>query len=51
MLLAGCGGDPIDRLPGDPEELTLYSIDGPAVSKNDGMAFTPEDGRGELLFG
>lgn len=51
FLLAGCRSDPLDRLPDEPDELTLLSLDGPAVFRNDGRPFTPADGRGELLFG
>ncbi len=48
---AGCGSKPIDQLPDTPAELIVFSIDGPAVSKRDGIKFTPEDGKGELLYG
>lgn len=49
-LLVGCRGNPAEQLPDNPDELTLFSIDGPAAWKQD-MQLTPEQQRGEVLFG
>jgi hypothetical protein len=49
-LLPGCGSDGVILLHDDPEQLILYSIDGPAEWKQDGE-LTPEQKKGEVLHG
>lgn len=48
-LLVGCSGpDVAKRLPDDPEQLIVYSIDGPSWMKNAGL--TEEQQKGEILY-
>jgi hypothetical protein len=49
-LLAGCRGEPANRLPEDPDQLILYSIDGPSYYKHEGE-LTPDQAKGEILHG
>ena len=49
-LLAGCRGEPANRLPESPDQLILYSIDGPSYWKHD-YELTPEQAKGETLHG
>lgn len=49
LTLAGCGGKLADRFPDDPDELIVYSIDGPAWWKADDS--TPQGWEGEVLLG
>lgn len=39
LLLAGCGGggDPINRLADEPDQLTVYSLDGLKIGEADGL--------------
>jgi hypothetical protein len=50
VLLTGCGGDPVSHLPDDPDQLIVFSIDGPSYEKNEG-ALTPEQQKGEVVHG
>src|SRR5436305_771733 len=50
VLSAGCGGEAGSRLPDDPEELFVYSIDGHTYLEN-GRKLTPEQEKGETLHG
>lgn len=50
VLLAGCGGTPAGGLPADPDQLVVYSLDGPAHFKSEGE-LTPEQAKGEVLHG
>jgi hypothetical protein len=45
-LLVGCGGT-VGSLPADPDQLILYSIDGPSYYKSDGV-LTPDQEKGAL---
>jgi hypothetical protein len=50
LLLPGCRGEPANHLPSDPDQLILYSIDGPSYWKHD-FELTPEQAKGEILHG
>lgn len=47
---AGCSGEAVDRLHDNPDQLILYSIDGPSYFKNEGQ-LTPDQVKGEMLHG
>jgi hypothetical protein len=49
-FVAGCGGEPVNRLADEPDQLVLYSIDGPSWFKNEGE-LTPDQAKGEVLHG
>ena len=49
-LVTGCGGGAANRLDDDPDQLVLYSIDGPTYFRSEGVL--PEGlAKGELLHG
>lgn len=49
-LTAGCGGEPVNSLADEPDQLVLYSLDGPTWFKNEGE-LTPDQAKGEVLHG
>ena len=49
-LLTGCGGGPVNQLADEPDQLTVYSLDGMEWAKKDGQ-LSPEQAKGELLHG
>jgi hypothetical protein len=49
-LAVGCGGEAVNRLADEPDQLVLFSIDGPIYFKSEGVL--PEaQAKGELLHG